>query len=213
MSNRMCALLIMLLLLPGTLAAQVRGQGRGQAAQQQGVQAQQGRGMGAGQAVGRGMGQGQMLLREAGPELGPIDVLLELREPLRLSAEQVQQLQNVDTTLTRQNGALLTELVEIRRQVQQLGARHPRELTPAQRQILHQQTQRAAPLMLRIQANNCTAMERVGQLLTAEQRGWMRGWLQTQAGAGTDTLPARGAGFWGLGGYCQGGPGGIGRIW
>lgn len=220
MNRWLCPVLALFLFWPSDMAAQVRGQGqgqvggqgqvRGQAAQQRDTLVQElgrlRRGPGREQVlpVPPGLGQARVLAMDSLPEASPIELLMALREPLDLTKEQLEQLKSVESRLAKDNGELLGQLMEIRRGVQQLGAAHPRDMTPQQRRLFRQQTQRATPLMRRIQENNCVAMEQVGQLLTAEQRGWMRRWLQVQTGIEPDPLsPGMGQPRGFGGGYCR----------
>ncbi len=147
------------------------------------------------------------------PEPGPIELLLALSDSLGLTPHQVRELEALNAELDRRNAELVAQLMEIRREVQELDSSPPRRMRARRGQVLEVHTQRAMPLVQRIQANNCAAMERVGRILTPDQRDWLRTWLQVQPGAQRDTLAPGRAGTRGFGaGLCPGGPGGSGRV-
>jgi len=158
----LAAVMLALLALADTGAAQAGGQGRG-------------RGTGQGQGPG---GQGPAFLRDSLPGRGPIELLLVQRDSLALTAAQVKQLEQLDAELQQQNAPLVQSMLELRHQVQSLIGMHPRDMTPAQRQQFAQQAERARPIMQQLQDNNRRAMERVSELLTPEQKRRLRLRLQ-----------------------------------
>ena len=151
-------MLLASLVLAGTAAAQGQGQG-------------QGRGRGPG-------GAGPSLLRDTLPGRGPIELLLARRDSIPLTPDQVRALEQLDRSLQQQNAPHVRALVELRREIQPLIGMHPRDMTTDQRAQFAKQAERARPLMAQVQQNNQRAMERVGELLTPEQKQRLRGWLQ-----------------------------------
>jgi hypothetical protein len=129
--------------------------------------------------------QGPPFLRDSLTVGDPIAILLQRRAELRLSAPQVRQLEDIQHRLGEANGPLVTELVEIRRQVQAAGPADPPSMTPEQRAGFRRLVDRARPLVQTIGRNNLQAMEEVGGVLTPDQRALVRGWLAS--------APARGA--------------------
>lgn len=139
-----------------------------------GAAAQGGRGPGQGRGLGPG-GQGPALLRDSLPGAGPIQLLLAQRDSMQLTAAQVTQLRQMDEALRQQNAPLVRTMLELRREVQDLVGIHPRNMTAAQREQFVRQAARARPIMEQVQQNNRRAMERVSELLTAEQKRRLRG--------------------------------------
>jgi hypothetical protein len=99
---------------------------------------------------------------------GPVALLLRNRAELRLTAEQVARLQEIDTLVERKNRPFVTQLVEMRRQLPRVS--RGREPTPEQREAFEAQMRAAQPLMKSIDENWKAAMRQVGQILTEEQK-------------------------------------------
>lgn len=148
-----------------------------------GAAAAQGRGQGP--PPGRGPGSmqppatapGPALLRAELPERGPIDLLLERRDSLRLEDAQVRQLEAIAAALQARNRPVVTALIQRRRAIQPLLGMHPRDMTPQQRAQFSRVAAGARPLLDQLQRNNLGAMERVGRVLSAEQKRLVRQWL------------------------------------
>ena len=100
---------------------------------------------------------------------GPVRALLELRSRLSLTDEQVTRLNGIDAELHVQNEPLVTRLMQVRREIRQLG-RHS-EFTPEQRARYDVLVAEARPLMRQIRDNTNAAMRQIGTVLTDFQRG------------------------------------------
>lgn len=114
---------------------------------------------------------------------GPVDLLLERRADVGLSAPQVERLQAVRDELAERNRPLLAELLRIRQEVRGMDAPIG-EATPEERALFRSRVAEARPLLERVRLNNRRAMQRVGAILTPQQRvrvrerlrdGWQRG--------------------------------------
>src|SRR5690554_3181011 len=97
-------------------------------------------------------------------EPGPVGTLLDLRETLALSSQQISRLEQIDAEMDEQNRPLVRQLAEIRRQIRALGPRSER--TDEQRARFEAFVDEARPLMRQIEENNRAAMKRVGRVLT-----------------------------------------------
>lgn len=115
----------------------------------------------------------------------PLELLLEHRDTLELTPEQLAQLDLIRDRLRRQNEPLVGRMLTMRQQwqrerlaAQQGGA--ARE-TPQLRRL----RARAQPVHDRIQQNNRAAMQAVNRMLTPEQRQRLRGIVeQNRRGSG-----------------------------
>jgi hypothetical protein len=180
--RRLGIALLALVIAAGSASAQGRGQGRGP-----------GRGPGAGPrqesappAVrpdsrplsGARAGTGPALLADSLPGTDAIGLLLLRRDSLQLTPSQVDALEQISTSLQLRNAPLVGALLEIRRELQPLIGRHPRDMSSAERQRFAREAERARPLMARLQQNNVAAMAEVGDVLTAPQKLAVRRWLQ-----------------------------------
>lgn len=102
-------------------------------------------------------------------EHGPVPFLLRNRAELRLTADQVVKLQEIDGQVEVKNRPVITQLVEIRRQLPRRA--RGQEPTPEERQRFEAQMKAAEPLLKQIDENWKFAMRQVGQVLTDEQKG------------------------------------------
>jgi hypothetical protein len=123
--------------------------------------AQQPQGPGQGQPSGR-----ERFFRPGDP--GPVQFLLRNRAELRLTAEQVVKLQEIERRMVEMNQPYVAQLVQMRRQL--TPPRRGQEPTPEQRQAFEAQMRAAEPLLKKIQENNMTSMRRVGEVLSEEQK-------------------------------------------
>lgn len=110
---------------------------------------------------------------------GPIAVLLEQRDALALTAEQVTELDAIRQRMEEQNHPLVEQLVQIRERWQRERPADWRELTPEERRAARDRFQRGVraetrPLMARIRENNRAAMSAVRAVLTEEQQQSVR---------------------------------------
>jgi len=101
-------------------------------------------------------------------DTGPVALLLRNRAELKLTADQVTRLQDIDTQVELKNRPFVTQLVEMRRTMPRL--QRGTAPTPEQREAFETQMRAAEPLMKSIDENWKTAMRQVGQILTEEQK-------------------------------------------
>jgi hypothetical protein len=125
-------------------------------------------------------------LQPADPGLlqSPLELLLERRASLELTAAQLDRLESIRNRLATENDPLVNRMMELRREWQQQrqapqkGGRQQR----AERQQNAERQQRiradAEPIRAQIQQNNRTAMQAVNRLLTPAQRAQVRGIVQ-----------------------------------
>ena len=116
-----------------------------------------------------GQRQGPPQARRFDPrDTGPVAMLLRNRAELKLTAEQVTRLQEIDVQVELKNRPYVTQLVEMRRQLPRVP--RGREPTPEQREAFAAQMRAAEPLMKSIDEHWKAAMRQVGQILTEEQK-------------------------------------------
>jgi hypothetical protein len=117
-------------------------------------------------AVGSASGQDL-----AGPPVAPrpLELLIDHRDELALTAVQLERLDRIRTRLTRANEPLVRRMLNLRRQWQQL-----RFVASPDRARLARIRTAAEPVHARLQANNRTAMQAVNRLLTGPQRQRLR---------------------------------------
>ncbi|MBW3629093.1 MAG: hypothetical protein KY464_07315 [Gemmatimonadetes bacterium] len=99
---------------------------------------------------------------------GPVQFLLRNRAELRLTAEQVVKLQEIDRQMEEKNQPYVTQLVQMRRQLPQLP--RGREPTAEQREAFEAQMRAAEPLLKKIHENNAVSMRQVGDVLSEDQK-------------------------------------------
>lgn len=118
-------------------------------------------------------------MRHRGPG-NPVARLLEHREQLALTAQQVTRLQALQAGWDRQNAAL----------VQQLQALHPQGERPqgppseAERAAMHQRMEQARPAMEQLHRNTRALMEQVHGVLTEQQRTQLHQFMRGPGGRG-----------------------------
>jgi len=95
-------------------------------------------------------------------------MLLRMETQLGLTARQVERLQRIDADMERENQPLVAKLSEIRRKIRSLGSVD--SLTAERRTLFEAYIAESRPVMREIQHNNWTAMRRVGEVLTEEQK-------------------------------------------
>lgn len=104
----------------------------------------------------------------------PLELLLEHREALELTPEQLGQLDLIRDRLRRQNDPLVGRMLRLRAQWQRerMAARGggAAQESPQLRRLRAQ----AQPVHERIQQNNRAAMQAVSRILTPEQRQRLR---------------------------------------
>jgi hypothetical protein len=160
-------LLLGLALAPLPLAAQQQGQ---QPGQQQGQR----------QSTGRFVRLG---------DSGPVQFLLRNRAELKLTAEQVTRLEEVDREVEAKNRQYVTQLVQIRRELPRGRGREP---TTEQRQLFDAQMK---PLLMKIDENWKVAMRQVmGQVLTEEQKARIPALIENERKSDGGRDPRRGDG-------------------
>lgn len=164
-----------------------------------------GRGQGQGQALGRGMMQG-------GPEAmarNPVAVVLEHRDRLELTADQVETLQGLEARIEEQNGPRWEQLRAA------FGDAEPAQMTVEERQALRDRMQELAPVRDSVQATNRAAMAEVHGLLDADQNTELRG-IMRRGPQGRGVRAGQGAGRGSGAGPAAGGrraDGVIGAAW
>jgi hypothetical protein len=101
-------------------------------------------------------------------DLGPIDMLLNVRSEIGLTPDQIVRLERIDARMDAMNRPLVDRLGEIRKRTRSLGPRA--EHNTEQRAQYESLMTEARPIMREISRNNRTAMEQVGEVLTDGQR-------------------------------------------
>jgi hypothetical protein len=126
----------------------------------------------------------------------PLAVLLESREALGLTADQVERLQVLRDSLAGRNEPLVTRMLELRTRWQRERrgtGRAGAVLRLEQNAALLGIREAAQPLNQQIQANNRAAMQEVNRLLTPEQRRRLRELVQERRpppGVGASSRPS-----------------------
>lgn len=143
---------------------------------------------------GHGQHHGPM---QAG-RMDPFARLLEKRQELGLTAQQVSQIEAIRTRLQAQNQPLMEQMQAARRQAglperaaDARGGERPR-LTEEQRTAMRQMRDRMAPLHEQVRTNTRAAMEQVHGLLTEQQRTQVRQWHREQRGGARGRRGGRG---------------------
>ena len=156
------------------------------------VAAQAGSGMGPGPRMGRGM-------RAGGPgamERTPAEMVLQHREELGLTADQVRQLEAIQKRVAAENGPRWERLKAA------FGDQAPADMTVEERQALRQKMQELQPVREEIRATNRKAGAEIHELLTDEQEATLRPLMHQGNRGGRGGGPGRGM---------HRGPGGGGR--
>lgn len=104
----------------------------------------------------------------------PMELLLEHRESLGLTAGQLDRLAAIRQRLAAANEPLVNRMLELRREWQQHRRTARRGGDGQNAARLDRIRTAAEPLRSRIQRNNRTAMQAVNRLLTREQRRALR---------------------------------------
>jgi hypothetical protein len=113
----------------------------------------------------------------------PMELLLEHRDRLELTPDQVDRLAAIRTRLAAANDPLVNRMVELRQQWQRERlAAHQAGRRPNPERMERIRTA-AAPLHTRIQQNNRTAMQAVNRLLAPSQRARLRAIVEERRGA------------------------------
>lgn len=102
------------------------------------------------------------------PDEGPVRALIEIRERLALTDDQVARLTSLDADMNRRNEPYVRRLMEVRRSIRALG--HRRDFSAEQRAQYELYISEAKPLMKQIRENNHEAMREVGVILTDVQK-------------------------------------------
>ena len=129
---------------------------------------------------GQGRGQGQDVRGEwAGPgsrARNPVSMLLQRREDLGLTAEQVTRLEAIQTRVERENAPRIQQLRAV------LGDRDPRELTTEERAELRERMRALDPVRDEIRQTNRAAMDEARAILTDEQQTRIRQVMRRRPG-------------------------------
>jgi Spy/CpxP family protein refolding chaperone len=131
--------------------------------------AQAGQGRGPGHDRGPAMGRGMMQGGPGAMVRNPAAVVLEHRDALELTAEQVRTLERVQARIETENGPRWEQIQAA------FGDADPAELTVAERQALRDRMRELQPVRDAIRETNRTAMDEVHALLTDEQETALRG--------------------------------------
>ncbi len=107
-----------------------------------------------------------------GPESGPIATLIHMRAELRLSDQQVTQLEQLDERTEELNKPFVARLHELRRRARALG--HYSDLSPEARAQFDAYMEEGQPFLKSIHENNMAAMREVGRILSNDQKEKMR---------------------------------------
>jgi Spy/CpxP family protein refolding chaperone len=113
------------------------------------------------------------------PEARPLEVLLQQREALGLTADQLGQLDRIQGRLTADNEPLVSRMMDLRTQWQQ-ERRAARNGRPPDVSRIEQIRSAAQEVRGQLQANNRAAMRRVNRLLTPAQRQRLRGIVENR---------------------------------
>ena len=117
---------------------------------------------------------------------GPIQLLLEHREEMALTADQVARLQEIQARVEERNRPLVQRFLEIRRRWERERPANWATLPPARRRQLQERFQsgiraESRDLGARVQANHRAAMLRVRGLLSSAQRVRLRSLLDDRS--------------------------------
>jgi hypothetical protein len=124
---------------------------------------------GAGQdSVPGRMGRGMLRGGPAAMERNPAAAVLEHREALELTAEQVSRLEAIRDHVAQENSPRWEQLRAA------FGDANPRDMTPEERQAHRAQMQALAPVRDEIRATNRAAGEEIHELLTDDQEATLR---------------------------------------
>jgi hypothetical protein len=127
----------------------------------------------------------------------PLEILLESREALGLTAEQVEGLRRLRARLSERNEPLVTRMLELRTRwqgEQRAAGRAAGGVELGRSASLQGIREAAQPINQQIQANNRAAMQEVNRLLTGEQRQRLRAIVQARRPPGRGASAARGGG-------------------
>lgn len=123
---------------------------------------------------------------------GPMELLIQHRDSLGLTDDQVARLRDIRDRVSEANSPLVREMLEIRRDVRERlpedarerrRGRGLRDLDPELRRELRPQIERARKLLREIRMHNRRAMRAVRDVLTQEQRERVRTWMRERRGA------------------------------
>jgi hypothetical protein len=127
-----------------------------------------------------------LLSDEARLSPSPLELLLEQREALQLTDEQVTRIETIRARLAGQNDPLIARLIRLRARWR--AERQAGPLQDASR--LRGIRGAAAPIHVRIQQNNRAAMQAVNRLLTPPQRARLRRIVEERRRQGEVRPPA-----------------------
>jgi hypothetical protein len=125
---------------------------------------------------GRGPAEGRMMRGPAAMMRNPVEVVLEHRADLELTAEQVRTLEALRDRVEEENAPRVERLREA------FGDTDPRELSAEERDALRARMRELAPVRDEVRATNRAAMDQVHELLTDEQRGELRQFMRRRMG-------------------------------
>ena len=116
---------------------------------------------------------------------GPIQTLLDHREEMGLTAEQVDRLEAIQARVVERNRPLVQRFLEIRRRWERARPANWRTLPPARRSQIRARFQssireESRALEERVQTNHRAAMLEVRAVLTNAQRRRLRSFLENR---------------------------------
>lgn len=123
---------------------------------------------GAGAGPGHRMGRGMMAGGPGAMQRNPAEMVLQHREALDLTADQVRQLEAIRDRVEAENGPRRERMKAA------FGDVAPAELTVEERQALRERMRELQPVRDEIRATNRKAGEEIHELLTDEQEATLR---------------------------------------
>jgi Spy/CpxP family protein refolding chaperone len=121
-----------------------------------------------GLSVSDGLAQGSS--RTATDRGDPVDLLLEIRQELNLSRDQVNALRNIQERLERSNRPHVELLLEIQREVRTHTGNSASFTGRDASRASEEQMERGRAALRRINENNLRAMESIAEVLTDSQK-------------------------------------------
>jgi Spy/CpxP family protein refolding chaperone len=131
--------------------------------------------------------------RAASPaQAKPFGLMMQNREQLGLTDQQIARLEGIAQRLEQQNGPLLQRLREAGIPVRPERRDGVREMTPEQRRELRERLEAHRPTLMQMRQNTHAAMEEARVVLTPEQQERMREIMRQRDGHGGQHNDSRG---------------------
>ena len=128
----------------------------------------------------------------AGTPPRPLELLIEHRDSLGLTSDQLDRLGQIRERLANANEPLVNRMLTLRRRWQRERGIAQKEGGQQNQARLDRIRRAAEPIRERIQRNNRTAMQAVNRLLTREQRAQLRAIVEERRKVDGAEAPARG---------------------